>query len=183
MMHAFLLFLHILGGIGLFIGGMCELVGLHLLLRAKDVEVLRTATTLTRLALVVDPVSSLTVAATGLYFVVTAWGWAVPWIDVALISFALITFAAPALQGRRFLVIHRIIGQVPDGAAPEHLRLLIHDPILRVSVQTVLPLATGLLALMVLKPALVGALLIMGIALLVGIASAIPVRWSARRGG
>jgi hypothetical protein len=67
-MNAFLLFVHILGGIGLFIGGMCELVGLRFLLRAKSVEFLRAATALSRLALVIDPLSSLAVVVTGLYF-------------------------------------------------------------------------------------------------------------------
>ena len=96
------------------------------------------------------------------------------WIDVALASFALITLAAPTLQGRRFLAIHRIVAHTPDGAVPENLHRLIHDPVLRVSVQCVLPLATGLLALMALKPGLVGALVIMGVALLAGIATALP---------
>jgi hypothetical protein len=182
-MHTLLLFLHILGGIGLFIGGVCELIGLHLLLQARHVEALRAGTTLTRLALVVDPLSSMSVAATGLYFVVTAWGWSVPWINVALASFALITLAAPALQGRRFLAIHRIVGRISDGSVPEDLRGLIQDPVLRVSVQSVLPLATGLLALMVLKPALLGALLIMGVALLIGLISAIPTWWRTRHVG
>jgi hypothetical protein len=180
MMHAFLLFLHILGGIGLFIGGVCELVGLQLLLRAKTVEFLRAATTLTRVALVVDPLSSLLVVATGLYFVVAAWGWSVGWIDVALISFALITLAAPALQGRRMLVIQREVGSTADGPVPEKLRQLIQDPVLRVSIHSVLPLATGLLALMILKPSLVGAVLIMGSALLLGVLSALP-RWQGPR--
>lgn len=173
MPHALLLFIHILGGVGLFIGGTCELVGLQLLLRAKSVEFLRAATTLTRLALVVDPLSGIAVAATGLSFIITAWGWSVAWIDVALASFALITLAAPALQGRRFLAIHRIVAHTPDGAVPENLHRLIHDPVLRVSVQCVLPLATGLLALMALKPGLVEALVIMGVALLAGIATAL----------
>ena len=175
-MQAFLLFLHILGGIGLFIGAVCELVGLQFLQRAKTVEFLRAAMILTRLALRIDPLSSLLVVATGLYFIITAWGWSVGWIDVALISFALITLAAPALQGRRMLVIQREVERAPDGPVPAELRRLIHDPVLRVSIQSVLPLATGLLALMVLKPSLVGALLIMGGALLFGVVSALT-RW------
>jgi hypothetical protein len=173
-MNAFLLFLHILGGIGLFIGGVSELVALRFLLRAKSVEFLRAATALIRLALVVDPLSSLAVVVTGLYFVVTVWGWTVAWINVALVSFALITLLAPALQGRRFLAIQRAVTRTPDGPVPEDLRRLIQDPVLRVSVQSVLPLATGLLALMALKPMLVEAILIMGIALLLGIATALP---------
>ncbi len=180
-MNAFLLFIHILGGIGLFIGGMCELVGLRLLLRAKDVEFLRAATTLSRLALAIDPVSSLAVVVTGLYFVITAWGWSVAWINVALASFALITLLAPALQGRRFLAIQRAVARTPDGPVPADLRRLIQDPVLRISVQSVLPLATGLLALMVLKPMLVGAILIMAIALLLGAASALPDWRKTRR--
>src|SRR5262245_42161379 len=179
-MHAFLLFLHVLGGIGLFIGGACELLGLRLLLRAKTVEYLRATTTLTRIALVVDPLSSLLVVATGLYFVVTTWGWSVGWIDVALISFALITLAAPALQGRRMLVIQREVGRAPDGPVPEQLRGLIEDPVLRVSIQSVLPLGTGLLALMIFKPSLVGAVLMMGGAILLGVLSALP-RWQGPR--
>jgi hypothetical protein len=179
-MHAVLLLLHILGGIGLFIGGFSELVGLQLLLRAKNVEFLRAATTLTRLALAIDPLSSLLVVATGLYFVVAAWGWSEGWIDVALISFALITLAAPALQGRRMLVIHREVGRTPDGPVPEALRQLIQDPVLRVSIQSVLPLATGLLALMIVKPSLVGAVLIMASALLLGVLSALP-HWQGPR--
>jgi hypothetical protein len=173
-MHTFLLFLHTLGGIGLFIGAVCELIGLQLLLRAKTVEFLRAATSLTRIALVVDPLSSLLVVATGLYFVVTAWGWSVGWINVALINFALITLAAPALQGRRILVIQREVGCTADGPVPEELRQRIQDPVLRVSIQSVLPLATGLLALMILKPSLVEAMLIMVSALLVGVLSALP---------
>jgi hypothetical protein len=179
-MHALLLFLHIFGGIGLFIGGVCELVGLQLLVRAKTVEFLRAATSLTRLALVVDPLSSLLVVATGLWFVVTAWGWSVGWIDVALISFALITLAAPALQGRRLLAIHREVGRTPDGPVPEALRARIEDPVLWASIHAVLPLATGLLALMVLKPSLVGAVLLMGSALLLGVLSVLP-RWHTLR--
>lgn len=174
MPHALLLFIHILGGVGLFIGGTCELVGLRLLLQAKSVEFLRAATSLTRLALVVDPLSGIAVAATGLSFIISAWGWSVAWIDVSLASFVLITLAAPFMQGRRLLMIHRIVARAPDGAVPEDLRRLIHDPVLRVSVQCVLPLATGLLALMALKPGLVGALVIMGVALLAGIATALP---------
>jgi hypothetical protein len=81
-LHALLLFLHILGGVGLFIGGACELVGLRLLLKAHHIESMRLAATITRLALVIDPVSSMLVVATGLYFVITAWGWSVAWIDV-----------------------------------------------------------------------------------------------------
>jgi len=173
-MNAFVLFVHILGGIGLFVGGMCELVGLRFLLRAKSVEFLRAATALSRLALVIDPLSSLAVVVTGLYFVITAWGWSVAWINVALASFALITLLAPALQGRRFLAIQRAVARTPDGPVPVDLRRRIQDPVLRASVQSVLPLATGLLALMVLKPMLVEAVLIMVIALLLGIASALP---------
>lgn len=180
-MTAFLLFIHILGAIGLFIGGMCELVGLRLLLRAKNVEFLRAATALSRLALAIDPLSSLAVVVTGLYFVITAWGWSVAWINVALASFALITLLAPVLQGRRFLAIQRAVDRTPDGPVPEDLRRLIQDPVLQISVQSVLPLATGLLALMVLKPMLVGAILIMGIALLLGAISALPNWRSARR--
>jgi hypothetical protein len=180
-MNAFLLFIHILGGIGLFIGGMCELVGLRFLLRAKNVEVLRAATALSQLALVIDPLSSLAVVVTGLYFIITAWGWSVAWINVALASFALITLLAPFLQGRRFLAIQRAVDHAPDGPVPDDLRRLIHDPVLQISVQSVLPLATGLLALMVLKPMLVGALLIMGIALLLGVASALPSWRNTRR--
>ncbi len=92
---------------------------------------------------------------------------------MALISFALITLAAPALQGRRMLVIQREVERAPDGSVPAELRRLIQDPVLQVSIQSVLPLATGLLALMVLKPSLVGALLIMGDALLFGVVSAL----------
>jgi hypothetical protein len=106
--------------------------------------------------------------------VITAWGWSVAWINVALVSFALITLLAPALQGRRFLVIQRAVARTPDGPVPENLHRLIQDPVLRASVQSALPLATGLLALMVLRPMLVEALLIMGIALLLGITSALP---------
>ncbi len=84
-----------------------------------------------------------------------------------------ITLAAPALQGRRMLVIQREVERAPDGSVPAELRRLIQDPVLQVSIQSVLPLATGLLALMVLKPSLVGALLIMGDALLFGVVSAL----------
>jgi hypothetical protein len=66
------------------------------------------------------------------------------------------------------------------GSAGGGTSALIHDPVLRVSVQCVLPLATGLLALMALKPGRVGALIIMGVTLLAGIATALPNGLRAR---
>jgi hypothetical protein len=180
-MYSFLLMLHILGAIGLFAGATCEMVGLWLLRQACSVEYTRAAAMVTRLALVIDPLSCLLVFGTGLYFVITAWGWSVAWIDVALATFVLITLAAPLLQGRRILAIARLIQQTPDGPVPTELHVLIEDPILQASVQTVPPVAVGLLALMTLRPSLIGALGIIGTALVVGIGATIAQRWGTAR--
>jgi hypothetical protein len=169
---------HVVGAAGLVLGACFELGGLTLLRRARSVSDVRQAMAVASIALMIDPASSLLVFGTGVFLTATAWTWTTPWITTALIFFVLITLLAPSLQGRRLLAIRRMVRQTPDGPIPHALHMLIRDPILRASVQSVLPLTLGFLLLMTLKPALLGSLSIMIVALVAGILSGIPTRRS-----
>jgi len=172
------LLVHVLGAVGLVAGACCELGGLLLLRRARRVSDVRHAMAVASVALMIDPASSLLVFGTGMFLSATAWTWTVPWITTALIFFVLITVLAPSLQGRRLLAIRKMLRQTPDGPIPAVLDMLIRDPILRASVQAVLPLTLGFLLLMTLKPALLGSLGIMIVALGVGILPSLPTQRS-----
>jgi Predicted integral membrane protein (DUF2269) len=181
--YTIVLFLHVSGAIGYFISIGTWLFGLSAIRRAQRVEQVRALTNLTgRLGLFFG-ISVLLILATGLYMALTAWSLQTGWIGVALISLVLIAPLSTALIEPRRRAIDRLAREAPDGPLPQALERRTHDPILATALQTVAALLLGIVFLMTTKPALIGSLIVMAVALALGLASGLPVFRATRTRG
>jgi Predicted integral membrane protein (DUF2269) len=181
--YTIVLFLHVSGAIGYFIGIGTWLFGLSAIRRAQRVEQVRALTNLTgRLGLFFG-ISVLLILATGLYMALTAWSLQTGWIGVALISLVLIAPLSTALIEPRRRAIDRLAREAPDGPLPQALERRTHDPILATVLQTVAALLLGIVFLMTTKPAFTGSLIVMAVALALGLASGLLVSRATRTRG
>src|SRR6266581_9329004 len=170
-----ILFLHVSGAIGYFIGIGAWLFVLAGLRRAQRVEQVRSLTTLVGLTGPLFAISVLLILAAGLYMSLTAWSLQTGWIAVALISLVIMAPLGTALIEPRRRAIDRLAREAPDGPLPESLKRRIHDPVLGTALQTVAALLLGIFFLMTTKPALTGSLIVMAVALALGLASGVLV--------
>ncbi len=165
------LFLHVSGAIGYFVGMGIWLFGLVGLRRAQRVEQVRSLTSLVGLTGPLFGISVLLILAAGLYMAISAWSLETGWIAVGLISLVLMAPLGTALIEPRRRTIDRLAREAPDGPLPESLGHRIHDPVLLTSVLSISALLFGIVFLMTTKPALIGSLIVMAVALVIGLAS------------
>jgi hypothetical protein len=168
--YTIVLFLHVIGAIGYFISMGTWLFGLAALRRAQRVEQVRAFTQLIGRLGPFFGISVLLLLATGLYMAITAWGLLTGWIVVALISLILIAPLGTVFIEPRRRTIDRLAQEAPDGPLPQSLEQRTHDPVLMTALQTVIILLLGIVFLMTNKPSLIGSLIVMGVALVLGLA-------------
>src|SRR5438093_6625452 len=173
--YSIVLFLHVSGAIGYFVGMGTWLFGLSALRRAQRVEQVRTLTHLVGQLGPLFGISVLLILATGLYMAITAWGLLTGWILVGLISLILIAPLGTAFIEPRRRAIDRLAQEAPDGPLPQSLERSTHDPVLLTALQTVTILLLGIVFLMTNKPSLIGSLIVMAVALVLGLASGVLV--------
>ncbi len=164
------LFLHVSGAIGYFVGMGTWLFGLATMRRAQRVEQVRSIVQLVGLSGPLFGISVLLLLAAGLYMALNAWSLLTGWIVVGLISLVLLAPLGTALLEPRRRVIDRLARTAPDGPLPEELERCIHDPILLTAPQTLTALLLGVVFLMTTKPSLVGSIIVMAVALVLGLA-------------
>ena len=116
----------------------------------------------------------LTILASGIYMMATAWG-GVAWIIVVLGALVLVIMLSVVLTGRRMAPIGRLIAKEKGLVSPT-LRSLVTHPLLWISMQTRLAIALGIVFLMTAKPNLDGSLLAIGIMVVSGLAISLPTR-------
>jgi hypothetical protein len=175
------LFLHVSGDIGIFIGISIQLLSLMALRRASTIKQVRAMAELIALSDRISVIAALVTIATGLYMALTVWSLQTDWIAVALAS--LVVFLAPLIGGivePRMRVIVAMSQEAADGPAPAPLITRIHDPVLGTALQTVMAVVLGIVFLMTNKPSFSGAILAMAIFLVLGLASGLPL-WRAAR--
>ncbi len=174
--YSIVLFVHVIGAIGYFLGigsWLFILVGLR---RAQRVEHVRALIHLNDLSGPFGAGSAVVLLIAGLYLALTAWSLLTGWILVALISLILIVPTTAALIApRRSALVDQLERSAPDGALSEALKQRIHDPVLLTTLQTVAALLLGIVFLMTTKPALLGSLIVMAVALVLGLASSVLV--------
>jgi uncharacterized membrane protein len=177
-------FVHVIGAIGYFVAMGVWLFGLASLQRAQRVEQVRVLTDLLGRLGSLFGISVLIILAAGLYMTFTTWDFQTGWIDVALISLVLIAPIAGFTVESRRRVIARLAREAPDGPLPEALERHAHDPTLLTTVWTVTALLLGIVFLMTNKPSLMGALITMAVALVLGlVAGMLVVSRRSRTGG
>lgn len=184
--YSIVLFLHVTGAVLVFAGIGILIFGTVALRGAKSVEHVRA---LARPLVagrrvgfehisVIDVVTVagiLIVAASGLYLGLAVWGWQSGWVKVAIVSFALMAPIGPAIINPRLLAIASSAEQLPNGPVEQSLRRLIVDPMLGIPLQALAFWLLGLVFLMTNKPAFGESVGVMCAALLVGVASGVPV--------
>jgi hypothetical protein len=117
--------------------------------------------------------SMLTTVISGLYMMATVWG-SVPWITVAVGSLVLVIVLSLALTGPRMAAMGRSLA-TEKGQLSQTFHILANHPLLAISIQTRVAITLGIVFLKIVKPDLGGSLLTMGVAIVVGLASALPM--------
>ena len=174
--YSIILFVHVIGAIGYFLGIGTQLFVLVGLRRAQRVEQVRALIQLNDLSGPVSGISVLLLLAAGLYLAITAWSLLTSWILVALISLILMVPTSAALIApRRSAIVKQLAREAPGGELSEALERHIDDPVLATVCMTVAALLLGLVFLMTTKPNLVGSLIVMVVALLLGLAAGVLV--------
>jgi len=163
--YAIALFLHIVGALGLFVALALEWTSLLLLRRATTTEQVRERMRLASGVRGVSGASLATLLVSGLYLTATVWG-GVAWIGVALGAMVLMALLGAVLSGPRMAAIGQAVAHGSLAPVP--------DPLLWVSIQIRLAVALGIVFLMTFKPSLVGSLLIIAVAAVLGLIAALP---------
>jgi Predicted integral membrane protein (DUF2269) len=170
------LFLHIVGAIGYFLGIGIWLFILLGLRRTQRVEQVRSLIHLTDLSAPFSGASAVLLLATGLYLALSAWSLLISWILVALISLLLMVPTSAALIApRRSAIVKQLAREAPGGQLSRALEQHLDDPVLATVFTTVVTLLLGLIFLMITKPNLVGSLIVMVVVLLLGLVSSLFV--------
>lgn len=180
--YTIVLFVHIAAAFALVATAGIQTAGTFWLRRARRVEQVRDLAGRQMALARVIPIILLTILAAGLYLAITTWGLQTAWIDVALATFLILSVAAPAILASRGAALKRAAEAAPDGPLTPELAALVSDPVMAVSHLTLLVLTLGILFLMTNKPPLgvsIGAILV---ALLLGLATSIPLRRRASLG-
>jgi hypothetical protein len=178
--YTIVLFLHVLGALGMFAALGVEWAVAGPLRRATDVAQARPwITVLLSLGRVGGP-SSGTILVTGIYMGMTNWG-RQPWIGLSLLGLVFLALLAAGVSGRRVAAIARDLDSgLTKSDSPLHR---LQDPVLVVSLRLRTAVATGIVFLMTSKPAAGLALAAMGAAVALGLTWSVPahgVRTPAR---
>lgn len=177
-LYLIVLFLHIVGALGMFAAFALEVISLARLRRASTSERAREWLGVYSGVQRLGPASLVLVLLSGLYMVATSWGW-VGWIIAALLGLVLIAVVGAILTGLRMAPIGRGVAAESGPLSPALLQR-VGDPLLWTSVQIRMAIALGIVFLMTAKLDLTGSLVTLGIAVLVGLVSALP-NWRRAR--
>jgi hypothetical protein len=175
--HTLALLGHIVGVLGLYAGLALDWATILRLRRVQTVAVAREVTSLVRIQTRIIQFSGLLVLITGIYMTVTAWGWGTPWILVSLGGLVVMGALSGGVDGSRLAAIRKA-ADTSEGVISPALQRRMADPILLTSVQTASMVGLGVVLLMTIKPDLIGSLITLAAALVLGVMSAQPWRRS-----
>jgi hypothetical protein len=150
-LYPYLLLLHIVGVIGLFVALSLEAAVVFRLRAAKTTTQVHEWLTLSRMIDLVLPVSAGVILMSGLVLTVSAWGWGHAWIDLSLVLLVLLGVLGPVINGPRMKAIHVAVQAAPEGEIPPDLKKVIAHPVLRAYVSIPILGALGAVIMMVLK--------------------------------
>jgi hypothetical protein len=172
------LFLHIVGALGVFVALSLEWTGLRQIRSAVLPEQVRPWMGFLKNTNKVGFPSMLTTIITGIYMVLNGVGW-VAWILVVIGALILIIVLSVALTKPRIAAIGQALS-AEQGPLSQTFHNLVNHPILWISIQTRIAIALDIVFLKIAEPALGGSLLTIGLAIVLGVVSALlilrPVR-------
>ena len=171
--YSIALFLHIVGALGFFVALGLEWTGLLQIRSAMLPEQVRAWMGTLKSARRVGIASMLMTLVSGFYMMATVWG-GVGWITVTLGALILGVVLTLALTGPRMAAIGRALA-TEKGPVSQTFHSMANHPLLWISIQTRVAIALGIVFLKTAKPDLGGSLLTIGVAIVLGLASALPV--------
>jgi hypothetical protein len=174
------LFLHIVGALGFFVALGLEWTGLSQIRSAMTLEQVRAWMGILKNVRKVGFVSMLTTVITGIYMMVTDWG-GEAWIIVTVGSLVLVIAIAQVVTAPRMAAIGQTL-VTEQGPFSKTFHSLANHPLLSISIQTRVAIALGIVFLKTAKPDLGGSLLTIGVAIVLGLASALPMPRRERAG-
>jgi len=171
--YSIALFLHIVGALGVSVALGLEWIGLAQIQKAIEPEeiwaILGVVKSTNRLGFI----SMLITVLTGIYMVLKVWGW-VPWILVVLGALVLAIVLSRAVTGPRMAAVEQVLPTEKRPVSQTFHNLVTH-PFLWISIQTRVAIVLGIIFLKIATPDLGGSLLTIGVAIVLGIASALPM--------
>ena len=172
------LFLHVLGALGFFTVLGVEWIALSKLRRALLAEKAHTILEILKSTDRLGFVSMLTTVITGFYMLLTVWGW-VPWILVVLGALVLEIVLFVGLGRPRMAAIEQAL-TTQKKSVSQAFQDLVNNPVLWISMQTRVAIILGIILLKFTKPDLSGSLLTIGAAIVLGLASSLPMSRQVR---
>jgi hypothetical protein len=178
--YTLMLFIHIVGVIGTFIGVGVYLFAALALRRAQQVGQVRALTSLIQPSGVLAVVSILLLGVAGFYMAITVWGEHATWIIVATISFILLAPFGVFLIDLRLRALAKAAAAAPDGPLPDVLMVRARDPLVGIGLSTYVGVLVGIVFLMTNKPPLAASIIAMIVATVLGLVSGSLLWWATR---
>ena len=171
--YSIVLFLHIVGALGFFVALGLEWTGLSQIRSAMTLEPVRAWMGILKNVRKVGFISMLTTVITGFYMMLKVWG-GEPWLIVTLGSLVLVIALAQVVTAPRMMAIGRALA-TEKGPLSQTCYSLANHPLLWISIETRVAIALGIVFLKTAKPDLGGSLITIGVAIVLGLAAALPV--------
>lgn len=171
--YSIALFLHIVGAVGFFVALGLEWTGLWQIRSAMTPQQVRGWMGILKSVRKFGFASMLTAVITGFYMMATVWG-SVAWVIVSLGALVLVIVLSVALTGPRMAAIGQALATEKVPLSQTFYSLANH-PLLWISIQTRVAIALGIVFLKTAKPDLGGSLITIGVAIVLGVASALPM--------
>lgn len=174
-LYTILLFVHVSGAIGIFVGMGTWLFGITAIVRALRVEQVRTLADLMLMTRYVVPISAVLTIASGLTMALTTWGLQSGWILVAIGGLLLIGPTGTWVVDPKVRDIAKLAHTLPDGLLPSTFAVRTHDLVLHTALHTLTAMLLGIVFLMTTKPAFSSAIGAMVVSLFLGLVSCVPL--------
>jgi hypothetical protein len=171
--YSIALFLHIVGALGFFAALGLEWTGLRQIRSAISPEQVRAWMGILKSTRKAGFASMLATVISGIYMMATVWG-AVSWIIVAVGSLVLVIVLSLALTGPRMAAIGRAL-IAGKGTLSQTFYSAANHPFLWISIHTRIAITLGIVFLKIVKPDFGGSLLTIGVAIVLGLALALPI--------
>ena len=178
--YTLMLFVHIVGAIGTFVGVGVWLFAALALRRTQTVGQVRALTSLIQPSGVLAIVSILLLGVAGFYMGITVWGERATWIIVATISFLLLAPFGVFVIDPRLRAVAKAAAAAPDGPLPETLATHTRDPLAGIGLSVYICVLLGIVFLMTTKPSTGVSILAMVVATLLGLISGVLLLLGAR---
>ena len=169
--YAIALFLHIVGALGFFAALGLEWTGLRQIRSAVSAEQVRSWMGILKSTRKFGFASMLTTVIAGVYMMAAVWG-AVAWLIAAVGALVLVIVLSLVLTGPRMAAIGQALA-AGKGSLSQTFYSAANDLRLRISIQTRVAISLGIVFLKIVKTDLGGSLLVIGVAIVLGLASAV----------